>query len=83
MDEEISTRDYLEVNGNMVTVLFDTGCRPLSVISKTLAHKLCLLTTPMIKILSTAKKNYKVNVEGRCLVKLKYRNKIKCSTIYS
>ena len=29
----------------------------------------------MIKTLSTAKKNYKVSVEGRCMVKLKYRDK--------
>jgi hypothetical protein len=41
--------------------LFDTGCKPLSIMSSKLAANLSLIVTPTNRVLSTAKKGGKVS----------------------
>ena len=73
-DQNISAKDNIFLNDISILALFDTGCKPYSVINKQKAISLNLIIRDSRKVLSTAKKGTKVCVEGSTQVNIKYKD---------
>ena len=72
-NQSISAKDEVLVNDVTLLALFDTGCKPYSVVDKQTANQLNLIVQNSRKVLSTAKKDVKVCVEGIAGVMVKYK----------
>ena len=72
--EDISARDSITVNNNELIALFDTGCKPWSIMNSTTAELLQMNVIPIKKCLSTAKKGARVEIIGYTDARVEYKS---------